>query len=358
MAVKLPGEAHAAMHLDVVLGAELEGLGGADAGRGGGLGQFGVVRRQRPGGPVGVGAGERAGHVHVGEHVLDRLERADLAPEGEALQGVVACHFQRPVGAAELLEGGQHRCAVQHVRDDAVPFTGRAERFGGGGREADRGVVAGGVDRGHGFACDAGAGEIDDMQALAVAGAGGDHGEIGDGAIGHRGLGAGQGSGGDLGLDRARRDGAGAFGIGEGADPFPRRQLRQVLPLLCLAAGRHQQLGGEIDGRGYRHRGQRAPEFLGDHALLQMADAEAAIFLGDGGAEPAEPGHVAPDRCVEAGLALEHGPYRGRRAFIGEEPAGLLLELLLVFGEIEIHGFAPRGLALRLPMGRFSHHRS
>src|SRR5260221_4823400 len=49
VAVELPGETHAAMDLDVVLGAMLERLRRADARGGGGFRQFAPVGRGRPG---------------------------------------------------------------------------------------------------------------------------------------------------------------------------------------------------------------------------------------------------------------------------------------------------------------------
>src|SRR5215467_14143037 len=91
--VELPGETHAAMDLDVVLGAVLERLRCADAGAGGGFGQFGRVGRKRPGAVIAVGACKRRGYVHVGQHVLDRLERADRPAEGDTVERVVAAYF-------------------------------------------------------------------------------------------------------------------------------------------------------------------------------------------------------------------------------------------------------------------------
>jgi len=39
------------------------------------------------------------------QHCFTRLERADLAAEGDAIERVVAAHLQRAIGAADLLEG-------------------------------------------------------------------------------------------------------------------------------------------------------------------------------------------------------------------------------------------------------------
>ena len=50
--------------------------------------------------------------------------------EGHALQRVVARHLQRPVGAADLLEGDEHRGAVEHLGRIAPALARRAERLG------------------------------------------------------------------------------------------------------------------------------------------------------------------------------------------------------------------------------------
>ena len=88
--------------------------------RGGRHRQLRRAGRERPGAVVAVGAGQGRRDVHVGQHVLDRLERADRPAERHALQRIVAGHLQRPVGAADLLEGDQHRGAVEHLARSAA----------------------------------------------------------------------------------------------------------------------------------------------------------------------------------------------------------------------------------------------
>src|SRR6202051_3196521 len=73
VAVELPGEAHAAMDLDVVLGAMLKRLRRADASRSGRLRQFRRVGRKRPSAVVAIRARQRRRDVHVGEHVVHWL---------------------------------------------------------------------------------------------------------------------------------------------------------------------------------------------------------------------------------------------------------------------------------------------
>ncbi len=74
--------------------------------------------------------------------MLDRLERADRPAEGDAIERVIAAHLQRAVGAADLLEGHQHRRVVEHLRQDAPAFIGRAERLGLAIPEGQLGLAA------------------------------------------------------------------------------------------------------------------------------------------------------------------------------------------------------------------------
>src|SRR6266481_7853403 len=97
VAVEFPGKTHAAMDLDVVLGAMLERLRRADARGGRGLRQFRCVGRERPGAVVAIRTRQRCRDIHVGEHMFYGLERADRPAEGDAIERVVAAHFQRAV---------------------------------------------------------------------------------------------------------------------------------------------------------------------------------------------------------------------------------------------------------------------
>src|SRR5882672_12205564 len=130
VAVELPGEAHAAMDLDVVLGAMLERLRRADAGGSGGLRQFRRVGRERPGAVIAIRARQRRRDIHVGEDVLDRLERADGPAKRNTIERIVSAHLQRAIGTADLFEGEQHRGAVEHLRENAPAVTGRTQRLG------------------------------------------------------------------------------------------------------------------------------------------------------------------------------------------------------------------------------------
>ena len=72
------------MGLDVLLRRVVEGLRRGDARRRGGERQLARAGRQRPGAVIGVGARQLVADIHVGELVLDRLERGDGAAEGIA----------------------------------------------------------------------------------------------------------------------------------------------------------------------------------------------------------------------------------------------------------------------------------
>src|SRR5262245_24508631 len=92
VAVELPRVAHAAMHLDVLLGGEEEGVAGRNSGGRGSEGQLGGVARQCPGPIIGIGTGELGGDIDVGQLVLDGLKGTDRAAEGITLERVVAGH--------------------------------------------------------------------------------------------------------------------------------------------------------------------------------------------------------------------------------------------------------------------------
>ena len=77
----LPGEADAAVDLDILRGDARIGLGAAGLGERGQDRQFFVARGGGPAGVVGGGLGRLHLEEHVGALVLDRLEAADGAAE-------------------------------------------------------------------------------------------------------------------------------------------------------------------------------------------------------------------------------------------------------------------------------------
>src|SRR5947208_2597143 len=80
-------------------------IGGRDTRHGCRFAQDIAVAAERGGAEAAVGARQLDAHQHVGHQVLQRLERADRAAEGVALEAVAARRIERGLGAAELLEG-------------------------------------------------------------------------------------------------------------------------------------------------------------------------------------------------------------------------------------------------------------
>ncbi len=72
-----------------------------------------------------------------------------------------------------------------------------------------------------------------------------------------------------------------------------------------------------------------------------MARARTAELLGDRDAEETHLGEALPQLLVVRRLAVEHDAHRLGRAFLSEEFARLIAELLLVVREIEVHGAYP-----------------
>src|SRR5579862_3057081 len=153
MAVELPGDAHAAMGLDVLLRRLVIGLARRHPRGRRGHRQLGRARLQRPGAVVAMGAGQFERDINIGELVLDRLERADRPAEGIALQRVVPRHVEAGLGAADLLEGEKDRCTVERALYVAPsPF---AQRMARRIIEAEGGLAAGAVEGLDGMPLDA-----------------------------------------------------------------------------------------------------------------------------------------------------------------------------------------------------------
>ncbi len=91
------------------------------------------------------------------------------------------------------------------------------------------------------------------------------------------------------------------------------------------------------------------PELLRDHAELEVAEAGAAVGLGDGGAHPAHLAHALPELDVVGRGAFQDAADAGRGRVLAEELARLLPERFLVGREIEVHGarIIPKALAMR-----------
>ena len=152
------------MNLYVVLGAVLERLRRADARGRCGFRQLRRVGRERPGAVIAIRTRQRCRDIHVGEDVLHRLERADRPSEGDTVERIVATHFKRTIGAADLFEREQHRGAVEHLSEDAPAITGRPQRLGLGVLEGEFGLAPCRIDIGQRLGFDAAGLQVDQEQ--------------------------------------------------------------------------------------------------------------------------------------------------------------------------------------------------
>jgi hypothetical protein len=204
-------------------------------------------------------------------------------------------------------------------------------------------LASGRVDVGQFLDLDAAAFQINQEQrnvvlASARSGTRGDHGKIRNRTIGNRLLHPVQGAAVRGQLDRFRRWISRALEQRQRTDGFAGSDLRQPFLFLCIRARQQQRFGGEVDGRRERHRRQRAADFLRDHAKLEMAGTRAAELFGNRDTEKTHLGEALPQFLVVGRLAVEHHAHRFRRAPLGEILPRLIAELLLVVGEIEVHG--------------------
>jgi hypothetical protein len=90
-----------------------------------------------------------------------------------------------------------------------------------------------------------------------------------------------------------------------------------------------------------RHRRRGAADLLGGDADFERRQAHAAILLGNAEGRHAEIDEAFPDIVRMGFVAVEHAPHHFGGALVGEEFTNLLLEQLLVVGEIEVHDVRP-----------------
>ena len=128
-----------------------------------------------------------------------------------------------------------------------------------------------------------------------------------------------------------------AFGNGERADRLAFGEQWQPLLLLGLRARELDRLGRKHDRAVERYWSRGAADFLGDHTEFERREAEPAVGLGNAGRRDAQVDQALPDLVGEGLVAVEDAAHHFRGALVGEEFAHLLLEELLVVGEIEVH---------------------
>jgi hypothetical protein len=344
VAVVLPGEADAAVKLQHLLGGQLQRVGGGHARARRGYGQLRLVAGERPGAVIRIGARQLDGAPQVRQPVLHRLERRHRPPEGVAVQGELLGDVEGALGGAHLLEGHQHGRAVQQRLGVLEALAGAAQQLGRRAVEHQVGLgprTVEGLERVAGHAVGV---QVRDHQRHALRPARGDHREVGALAVRDRDLGARQ-----LAVLESALDGVGArrarlLGQGEGADLLAVGQAGQQRLLLGVVAEPQHGLGGQVDRGREGDGGQGAPDFLGDQAKLQVAEARAAVLLRDGGAQPAQLGGALPEVGGVGGRSLQNLA-RGREGrVLLQVVAHRLLEKLLVFGKIEVHSGGSPGL--------------
>jgi hypothetical protein len=106
---------------------------------------------------------------------------------------------------------------------------------------------------------------------------------------------------------------------------------------LRIRARKLQRLGRQHHRRVERHRRRGAADLLGDDAKLERRETEPTELFGNSDTRHAEIDEAFPDLLGVSFVAVEHAAHDLGRALVDEEFANLLLEQLLVVGEIEVH---------------------
>ncbi len=156
----------------------------------------------------------------------------------------------RALRAADLLEGHEHRRALEHLLHELEALAGRADHLDRRVGERQLRLGAARIQRFERRARHARTMQIGEHQReRAVAAAGQHEREVGHVAIGHRQLLAREAAALDAGMYARRIEIPGAFGHGQGSDELPGCEARQVFLLLLCAARQQQRFGGQIDRR-------------------------------------------------------------------------------------------------------------
>src|SRR5438046_61078 len=128
--------------------------------------------------------------------------------------------------------------------------------------------------------------------------------------------------------------------LAEREEPFPARDGRQVLFLLCCAPAQQEGGAPEQHGRQHRLRHEPAAELLHDHHELHVAEPETVVLHRENDAEPAKAGHLRPEctgKALRIAVVAQPADALQRRA-ARDELADRLLEELLLGSEDAIHG--------------------
>ena len=150
--------------------------------------------------------------------------------------------------------------------------------------------------------------------------------------------------------DRGADDIGGQLGAAHAGGQLAGHQAGQPAPALLIAAAGLDDRGGHRSGQKRRRRA-RIAELLGQHRELDSPQVLSAVLLSDGDPRPAELDDLAPQLGL-VGVALSRFADPRHRRAVGEQLVGDALDLLLVFGQIEIHLANPFQRALGSPSTR------
>ena len=348
----LPREADAAQGLDALLGQKALAVSGRGLGHGHGQRPPVVVLRYGQRGEVAQGPGPLQGDVHVGELVLHGLEGPDGDAELLAHLGVPESHVEDALAGAQGLD--RHRCSgllqgpAQRPHDLLRPrWTEHAIGTDLRAVQGDRRVGAGGVEGRDGLGANGGL--RDDEQPDAV-GADrplqpcGHHELVGRAAVQHPTLRPRERPGASpRPCHRGhvlRRPAASGLGDAQRARQPPGGHLGQEPEALALRR-RLPHRRDELRHRGGERAGRDdAAQLLHQHGQLDVAQPQPSAVLRDGEPGPVEGDHLRPQRPGRRAL-LHHVPHEAHGALPRQHGAYGRPQLLLVVGELEVHG-APR----------------
>ena len=328
MGIVLPGEADAAVHLNVEVGAEVRRGHRERRGHGNGEGELVGAGSGARGIPHGS-SGKFRGDEHVRAVVLDGLEGGDRAPELDPLLRVLGGHVGGLAGNA----GGLGREDQPGEVDERVARTGQHldGRVGEGDLAGAAGVVdvLGQLDR------HAPAAQVDDNDVVTrrherdAREAGADHGAgvTRRDIAGHRERTAE--------ADRGERGTVGEAGEQAGLHVRRRRRGEQ---------GRRHHRGHEGTGRDL------TAQLLHDHDELLQPEARSTVLLGEVQAEPTELDQQAPEGRERFCRRLQQCAGGATRIVGLQEVGGDIGEREMVVGDGNRHGsLQVRGNGRTLP---------
>ena len=142
---------------------------------------------------------------------------------------------------------------------------------------------------------------------------------------------------------------AALFGLGQGHDPFTRRDLgKNGVLLLVRAADQHGRTAQE-HGRQERSGHQRPAHLFHHDNQIEKTPANPAVPLGNQNTHPAQLRGFFPELCGVGAVIFHHLAYERGRAFRVQEFSSRVAQQFLIFTKTEIHAspFTPLATAGR-----------